>query len=139
MANELKQYRSKLLAVTATGTTATSSAIDFPLDVTGGMFICDATISGTAPYLDVAIQTSPDDTNYFTIMRFAQFTATASQYINVSFNNLLQAGATGTIADTGGSLYANITIGPKIKVKYTIAGTGPSCAFNLYFIENRKR
>jgi len=63
--------------------------------------------SGTSPTLDITIQTSPDNSNWYT------------------------AGTLTQITDTGQYTGTATTIGPYIRILYTIGGTTPVITFSV--------
>ena len=127
---KLGVQRQHLYSETTVAADDTSDAIITPNDAVAATFIAKIGAgTGTSPTLDLCIQITPDDTNYFTVLRFAQATGSAvNQYISVALRKVAEAGATGTIADTGGALYGNIAISRNIKVLANVGGTSPSFA-----------
>lgn len=135
MRNLLPPYRTTLVASAARTTTGSSSAIEFPF-VDDVVFIVNVTAaSGTSPTLDLAFQITPDDTNYFSVQRFAQITGTGARTLQFSTKRTTaQAAAEAAAADTGGALATNLPCSRNIKFKWTIGGTNPSFTFVVYAI-----
>ena len=94
-------------AVTITSTTTGTGVLVEPWSEI--VAIVDVTAaSGTNPTLDIAIQTSADNTTYATLASFTQITGTTT--------------AIKTVA---------APIGKYVRFRYTVAGTSPSFTFTL--------
>jgi len=111
--------------------TVTSSAVSGMDQFTSANFVVDATLAGTAPTLDVYLQTKLPNGDWTDIAHFTQLTATGKSYF--SFVNAA-ATADAVIQDaalTAGSKTG--VLGDTIRVKGVIAGTAPSgCSFTVY-------
>lgn len=139
-------YQSKpdvISAVTATASSANSSAFAIPRNTQVAMFLFDVTTgSGTTPTLDIAIQTSPDEgSTYYNVFRAIQITAVSINRLICDFSSF--GGNTATTATnagggnaaaitlaTSGALTAGAPIIPEyMRIRYVIGGTNPSFAF----------
>lgn len=102
----------EFLALATRTTSGTSSGFN-KNDFHEGLMLLDVTaVSGTGPTLDVAIQTSPDNTNWFNLP-------------NGAFTQVVAPGKQVLKADN---------FGKYIRVAYTIAGTNPSFTFSVVFV-----
>lgn len=133
--NLTRPYQALLYSTGAITATTTSSTITLPL-CSSYMFVLTATIGGTSPTVDVAIQDTYDDgTTFFSVLRFAQMTATGTRMLRVNGSmGVAEAGTEGASADTGGALNNNVILTDKIKIKFTIGGTSPTCTGSVYLI-----
>jgi len=97
----------EMLASGARTTSGTTSGFNFEDGIELIVFAEVTAASGTSPTLDLAIQTSHDNTNWAALSSFTQITG------------------------TGNSIKAVTNYGKYIRVSYTIAGTTPSFTFKL--------
>lgn len=102
----------EILAAAMRTTSGTSSGFN-KNDLHEGLMLLDVTaVSGTGPTLDVAMQTSPDNTNWFNLPNgaFSTFSGIGKQALQI--NNF----------------------GKYIRIAYTIAGANPSFTFSVIFV-----
>lgn len=140
MGNRLAETKTiVVLAAAARTTTATSDAFKIPADCAAITFIHDQnTVTGTSPTLDLSIEISPDNSTWFGVARFAQFTAAAEKFLTIPFvgtnvgmsqthsTNWL-GGTADEKAGTGGVINDVAMVPPPwFRVVATIGGTNPS-------------
>lgn len=133
-----RQYTANLLASAARTITGTSSAINFPTDLDGGIFILDVTaVTATTPTLNVRIDISMGDATptWYQAFRFAQVTAVSVRRLSVTFRRFAEAGAEAAITNTGTTAIAtNCPVTDSIRFGWTIGGTSPSFTFAVWFV-----
>lgn len=102
----------EILASAARTTSGTNSGFN-KNDLHEGLMLLDVTaVSGTNPTLNVKVQTSPDNANWFDLP-------------NGAFTQLTAAGKQALKTDN---------FGKYIRVAYTISGTNPGFTFSVVFV-----
>lgn len=87
--------------------TTSGSSQSVPIDrhIEALVYLDVTAVSGTTPTLDVKVETSPDDTRWFTHTSFTQITTVSKNSLKLTI------------------------LGAYVRITYTIAGTTPSFTF----------